>query len=302
MFRMNHFSYSRYEYVHKRFVPTNKCFFLKINNNNTMAYRCIQKWLDVVNKLDRDYAFICDNGALKKHLLNHISFPDNKKIVFIRSKRKRLYKYTKALTFNSIGWRKMTVAHMMPFYLINSDVELCWHVDADDTFFVLDANDVAKVITNVEELMLKKSYDALSLDMWASRYEGKHWTFGVACIKNRINYRKLFENPNKEWTHIEPVHNFDGYFTYLYDIGIHNIGTFYVENSFFVHYGDALRYPIKWPISFWRDGVIHFPILKSVFMDKKRGAIPIVKNAIKIDIGLNKARSMYLLNNMLKEE
>ena len=299
---VKHFSYTKIDFIHKSFKGDDKCFFLKINNNTEASIRCIQKWLHVVNKLNRSYVFICDNKLLKKEILLRLRFPDKKRITFVKSKRRLLYKYTSKLTFNVKNWRLMTVAHMMPFYMVNSTINYCWHIDADDTFFILEVDDIRNVIIKVEENMDKGSFDALSLDMWASRHEGKHWTFGVACLRNRINYRPLFEHPDRDWKKIENVPNFDGYFTYLRDVGVHKIGTFYVENSYFVHYGDFLRFPIKWPLSFWTDNTIFFPILNNVFCDYRKGQLSIVDGAIKIDIGLTREKSLCLLNKILRED
>lgn len=298
-YRIRHFSTTRIEYVRKRFSAGDKCFFLKVNNETPSSIKCIQQWLETINALHRQYVFICDNRSLKHALLTSCRFPDDAKVSFVKTNRHRLIRFAKKLTFESRAWKRMTAAHMMPFYMTNDSVTFSWHIDADDTFFALETDQMTTVILAVERLLIVGESHAISLDMWASRWKDKHWTFGVACVKNQIDYRPFFQKPNPDWKAESPVPNFDGFFTYLRDIGVHKLNSFYVENAYFIHWGDCMIYPVRWPLSKWSNGKLYLPILNSIFKRADLGTLQIADSALKIDIGLTEEKSDQLLAGLL---
>lgn len=263
-----------------------KIIYFKINRNSTYAIHCIQNWVDVANMLNYDYYFICDNNELKREVLKSVNF-HNTDIKFIPSMRDELKDINEI--FYTGRWKYATFAHLTAFYHAKKiGINKVWMIDADDTQFMLNPYRISQILQTVELESEQKHYHMISLDMWRSRTAGRHWTFGIAYM-NSFDFCRIFEMETKQWMEFEQLaeYNLDWYFSYLKLTNVANIVTFYVNNCYFIHWGNMLTNPIGSSIMFWHDSRVTYPILDNILEDHEMGDIPIA-DCICIDIGSSK--------------
>lgn len=276
-------------------------FYLKINRDAPYTIECIQMWLDVIKAIGADYYFVCDNKWLEHKVLKSCFFP-NRDIKFISSFGKnRIHNAENLYTGN---WKNATYAHLTPFYHAKQNgYENFWSIDADDTFFLMNADRTALALKYAQNYALDSRMDIISLDMWLSRTCGRHWSFGVTYVDaGRVDYTEIFDNiGSRAWmgsyNDIEEIFNLDWFFTYLRDKKEINVGSFYVEGCWFVHFGNFISNPIYSWINYWESGKIHYPILESVYNNEEIGCLNIADKIFSIDVGASKEEGMKILEN-----
>lgn len=258
-------------------------------------------WLDVIKAIDADYYFVCDNKWLEHKVLKLCFFP-NCDIKFISSFGKSIIHNAKNLYTGN--WKNATYAHLTPFYHAKQNgFSNFWSIDADDTFFLMNADRTASALRCVKNYVLESNTDIISLDMWLSRTYGQHWSFGITYVDtNRVDYTDLFNRvSSRSWmdfyNDIEEAFNLDWFFTYLRDKTEINVGTFYVEHCWFVHFGNFISNPIYGWINYWESGKIHYPILESVYNNIEIGCLNIADNILSIDVSASKEEGMMVLEN-----
>ena len=157
--------------------------------------------------------------------------------------------------------------------------------------FEINADDCAKILDDISNYAKNNDIKAFSLDMHTSRTKGKHWSFGITYTDSEFDWFDIFDNNDstkwrEKYLSYDYHFNLDWFFTYLRDNNFCNIKTFYIENLFFIHYGDFLSNSIGSGVFHWVNNRIKFPILLEIFGSQKFGDIPINRNCIKFDYNL----------------
>lgn len=267
--------------------PDQPVMYFKINRMSDYAKPCVQHWVNIAKEMKADYYFVCDNTQLQYHLLRTVNFPGSD-IKFMKSKRKKLKGICKA--FATPRWRNAAYAHVTPFYHAREiGIDRFWAIDADDTMICLQDNRVSEALRMAQKVASQKNLTAFSIDMWRSRTSGRYWTWGVAYITENVDFWNLFST-NKDLQWFAPYQDldvdvtFDWYFTYLCDSGKAKMETFYIDNTYFIHWGSFLRVPHGAHPFCWSEGKVLFPIFKYVYNYERLGTIDIA-DCIKLDIG-----------------
>lgn len=262
-------------------------------------------WLDIIQELGADYYFVCDNKWLEHKVMKLCIFRDLD-IKFIPSFHKN--KIHKADYLYTGFWRNATYAHLTPFYHAKqNNIAKFWSIDADDTFLLMKAERTAKALKQVKDYADFDEMDIVSLDMWLSRTFGQHWSFGVTYVDTtKTDFVDIFENiSSSDWMdsykEIEEVFNLDWFVTYLRDKTSIKVGSFYIDNCWFVHFGDVIGNPIYGWVNYWKDGWIHYPILEYVYNNRQTGCLPICNEAERIDVGASEKEGMKLLENRISK-
>lgn len=258
---------------------------------------CIQSWLNLAAIYDAQLYIICEkteiiNEISKNCLFGSITIEDYAKEreremdpLFVGAYFNTLTKFAERLV--KPWWVKAAVSHLTTFYHAQeNDYKTFWNIDADDTmFFTPSATELKAAFQKVEALA--SDYDCISLDMWNSLNNGRHWSFGVAYIYVDRPWESIIEK-NIELAHAiwkknylpERVHNLDFFFTSLMEEDILKAHTFYIERASFCHYGMHYLlgkevYP-GFGLNYWFNERIIFPLL-SIDM-------PISRYATKIEL------------------
>ena len=276
-------------------------FYLKINRDAPYTIECIQMWLDVIKDVGADYYFVCDNKWLEHKVLKSCFFP-NDDIKFISSFGKNMIRNAENLYTGN--WKNATYAHLTPFYHAKKNgFNNFWSIDADDTFFLMNSERIATALKCVQNYAFESCMDITSLDMWLSRTCGQHWSFGITYVDTtRVDYIGIFDTVSsqawmKSYSDIEEIFNLDWFFTFLRDKTEVNVGSFYVNHCWFVHFGNFISNPIYGWINYWDSGKIHYPILESVYNNMEIGCLNIANNVFSIDVGASKEEGMKILEN-----
>ncbi|MDE6886417.1 MAG: hypothetical protein K2P17_05220 [Helicobacteraceae bacterium] len=221
-------------------------FYLKFNRFADDAYICLQYWIDVINILGGDFYIICDNKKLEFNILRRITFKDLN-IKFIKSiKNDYLSKLVKA--FITPKWKNAAYAHLSTYYHAKqNNYKDFFNIDSDDILFLIKPELLAKKLLEIKQYAIGNNIDNFSLDMYLSRFANKPWSFGITYSQMKIDYFDIFEkhNDNSWWEEkyytIETGKNInlDSYFAYLNDINLMNNKVFYIDDSYFIHYGNV---------------------------------------------------------------
>lgn len=272
--------------------------YLKVNRMSEYVALCVQQWVDVAQTIGADYFIICDDVKLKYHLLRNVLFP-GKDIKFMRSMRRKLRHVSKTVADKK--WEKAACAHMTSFYHADKrGVKNFWNIDADDTMLCLQPGRVAEALKIVQSVAEQHDISTISLDIWRSMTSGRHWSWGVSYVQNNVDFCRIFnENKDLSWLELTPGMevNIDLYFNHLSKYFGIKVETFYVENMYFIHYGDFMNAPrLLAGVYFWHEGKLTFPIRK--YIHKFRGTVNIA-DCIKVDIGAEEKEGNYFLNHNL---
>ncbi len=289
----------------KSYVKTDNSkpvFYLKLNRRDRYAFVCLQHWIRIVDILNADFYIICDNKNLELDILRRVEFR-NSDIKFLHSYKNPL---KKIVTKNiSKRWRKAAYAHLTTFlHAKKNKIENFWNIDADDTMLLVKPQTAAEILGQAANYAQKNDLSTFSLDMWRSRTEGKHWSFGVTYTRQNIDYFSLFnETKNSDWQrHYEPYcgdYNLDCYFTYIKDFKNVKNESFYIENLHFIHWGDFLYSVIGSYICFWKNGKLNFPILSDIYKNNDLGTIQIASDCIKLDYNLDEKEYLITATDSL---
>lgn len=274
--------------------------YLKINRSDEAAVMCMQYWLNIANFMNADIYIICDKKEIKYKLLKTLHFK-NENIKFIKSIVNPLKKIIK--TICSPCWEKAGYAHFTTFYhSIKNNIQNYWNIDADDTTFLCRPSISAEILQKAAKYADDNNINAFSLDMWRSRSYGKHWSFGITYQKNNIDWFKIFQsNKDCKWQKLyanqTTIYNVDFYFNYLREYSKLKIQNWYVENLYFLHWGDFFLHVIQSSLCNWKEGKLSFPIIEKIYEDKEFGIVPIHNSCIKFDVGLTKKEFLDFIHN-----
>lgn len=233
-------------------------FYLKFNRFADDAYMCLQYWIDIINILGGDFYIICDNKKLEFNILKRIVFKDYN-IKFIKSIKSQ-YLQNLINPIITPRWKNAAYAHLSTYYHAKqNNYKDFFNIDADDTLFIIPPEIFAKQLLQIKQYAINNSIDNFSLDMYLSRFWNKPWSFGVTYSQMKIDYFAIFEkyNNNSWWEEKyyviekEKNVNLDSYFTYLKDINLINNKVFYIQDSYFIHYGNIDENKTL-QIYFWR--------------------------------------------------
>lgn len=263
-------------------------FYLKINRDEEYTFLCLQHWINTLNALGNDFIIICDKPELELKVLRRIRFASSN-IKFINScKNSFLKSFVKIVATK--WWKKATFAHLTTFYHAQKhSITKFWNIDADDTMFALEPEEIATMLRRVEDYANSVNIKTISLDMWRSRTDKNHWSFGITYVNN---FKEIFDTLKniktadwqKNYTHLALAFNLDWFFTYLKDNNLFKIETFYFENTSFIHWGSFLINTIESNICTWKGNKLSYPVLLNIYNDKTHGQIPIADDCIKFEL------------------
>lgn len=243
--------------------------YLTVNKLSDYTILCIQQWIDVIYYMKSDFYFICDNKQLEYRILKEVVFYGTD-IKFMPSMKRRLKSICKTVATEK--WKNAACAHLTSFYHAKDrGILRFWKIDADDTFICCKPQKIAEALHKVRCSADEKNVEIISLDMWRSRTQGRHWTWGVAYVNTEnTDFCKICsENTDLSWANsgqypyrvYKQETNIDWFFTYL---KIHKkiaIETFYIENAIFVHWGNFLQAPrMVAAIYYWSQKKLLFPV------------------------------------------
>ena len=278
-----------------------KVFYLKINRRENWAFLSLQQWINVINDLNADFYIICDNENIKKEIYKKIRFKDsNVKII-------KSFHNLKSVAKNLVHpkWVNAAIAHMTTFYHSKcNNIKNYWNIDADDTMFCFSVEKIIDLLSKAEEYAKTNNLNCISLDMWRSRSNNIHWSFGITYTQNNIDYIALFKefqaiDWQKDYAFYNTAMNIDWFFNYLTQYRNLKTYSFYPENGYFIHWGDLLVNVIGSSICLWHDGILEYPILNEIAKNKQAGTISISKDCEQIDLGLSIRDGLDYLNNKL---
>lgn len=279
-------------------IKNKEVFYLKINSDKDYSFRCLQHWINIINYYEGDFYIVCDDLRIKKNIYNTINFA-NKNIKFISSREQKLKNYVNNIATDK--WYNATYAQLITFYHSRKyNIQRFWNIDADDTMLCLCADEVAKILKNISNYAIINNVDAFSLDMHRSRTKGKHWSFGITYIQNKVDWFELLPKDNswiKKYEQYDYSFNLDWYFTNLKDHNLANIQTFFIENMLFVHFGEFLFNPIYANVCIFRKDIFEFPILHDILGTKKYGKIKVFDDVIPVCKVEDIERCYYFMQN-----
>lgn len=275
-------------------------FYLKTNRSDEAALMCMQYWLNIANFMDADIYIICDKKEIEYKLLKNVTFK-NQNIKFIKSAVNPLKKIIKNIC--SKCWEKAGYAHLTTFYhSLKNGIHNYWNIDADDTTLLCRPSISAEIMQKVAQYADENEINAFSLDMWRSRSHGKHWSFGITYQKNNIDWFKIFNsNKDRKWQknyeNQTTIYNVDFYFNYLLEYVKLKIENWYVEDLYFLHWGNFFLHVIQSSLCHWKEGKLTFPIIEKIYENNEFGCVPIHNCCVKFDVGLTKKEFLDFIHN-----
>ena len=306
-------------------------YYLKMNRMETFAINCLQHWVDIIAATRGDHYIyvVCDKPEIDDKILSTVYFWGIP-VEFISSCRTSPELGFIVSHVANKTWANAAFAHLTTFlHAREHEYSEFWNIDADDTMVCLQAERVAQMLHTVQERANDDHLDMLGLDMWYTRFEGRHWSLGVTFTKNPSVWLEVMMHrckDFKEYLETEEAKNseyaqvVDWFFTYLKDYSTMKIGTFYVENMRFMH-SRALYSVSPWPheLFHWKNGFLCFPtlfhgieyrtegesVLSNGFLRSKwkvDGLVAIPRDTIKLDIKVTDVESVRFLMSLLSVE
>lgn len=266
--------------------------YLKVFTDKPFTNLCVQQWLDIADVLNAKVFIICEKLKLINQIKNecfwHGKPVGESEVSFFPADFDSLKSLAKELVVPR--WVNAAVSHLTTFQHASDNGYGCfWNIDADDTFFCLTPKQVAEILLQVQKKFENQHLDLCSLDMWFSLNGGKHWSFGVCLTRNIPNFFNLLihhkQACHKDFESIaENVRNLDFFITFLtkHEEKL-KIGTFYVKNAAFTHYGLFLAQYPGVGTTIWCNGELLLPFIQGDLPY----SYPIPDDTIEIDIGLH---------------
>ena len=279
---------------HKKIDKNKPFFYLKVNSMDFITIPCLQHWLDTIHAMDGDFIIVCDKPLLKQKILEQCKFYDFYP-KFIKSYIRPLKKITDNICRTNV-WRKATYAHLTTIYHAHKyGIKNFWNIDADDTMIFLSPERTAELLSSVIRYAEKNKIDAFSLDMHESETSGTIWTWGVTYLRDSFDWMKSFANiQNRKWSEIylsvDSNIGSDAFMDYLRKNHLANNKSFYAEDLYFCHYANLLTWSIGEALYHWKNGMLYFPLLKTLDvhnLDRK-----ISENCEKIDFQIKNDESL----------
>jgi hypothetical protein len=135
--------------------------------------------------------------------------------------------------------RNMASANISPFLHLHG-ADAFWIIDADDTRFLSAGTEqIQQKLKSAEQHMAMNNLDAFSLDFYRNLNNG--WTFGVALISARCNWKVISSLTEEEIAESGYARNIDTAFHILGSKGIFKIANFIFDGECFQHV--ANNYP-----------------------------------------------------------
>ncbi|MDE6435800.1 MAG: hypothetical protein K2L07_16440, partial [Lachnospiraceae bacterium] len=268
-------------------INKQKAFYLKINRSEDFALRNLSRWIDAAYLAKADCYIVCDREDLVEKIKDTILLSGSAE--FIKS-GKSADMETIVNQIASRNWINAAYAHLTTFWHAEDmGYDYFWNIDADDTQLCLSADRTQELFQCVESYAEENSIDCFSLDMWSSRFNGMHWSFGITYTKVRADWRSLLLQHCSDVEYkqfgTDDNNNVDWFFTYLKTCTALRIETFYLENLKFIHYSnDFFLKPVGSGFYHWKGGKLLYPILYYCFGMKELGLYPIASDVIKLDI------------------
>lgn len=281
-------------------------FYLKANKLSYYTLNNLQYWINAISLYKEAKCYIiCDNELLYNKILEEIDFKELK-YMFLQSDKneKELMKYMAVKKWENAGF-----AHLTTFiHARQNGFSYFWNIDADDTRFCVSNSRLKEIIQYVEKYCINNCIDLFSLDMWRSRANGMHWSFGVTYTNGNIDWLTVMKNNtnysgwNREFFYGDKPKNIDEFFTYIKNHNnMINIKTFYFENLQFIHYADdLLSNPTLSGVYRWSNGYLNYPILQSIYGCDSLGKIPIFDDIIKLDVNISPHECYWEMTKMAK--
>ncbi len=280
-------------------------FYLKYNSQNFHSIWCLHKWIETINYFGGTYLIICDNPALESKIIKHTIWEDtNKK--FIKSDRTTFKNNIKNICDNS--WINAGYSHLTTFsHAKKNNINEFWNIDVDDTTFFDSPKNIANALRQVMEYAKTNDIDVFSYDMHATRFNNKHWSFGITYTRNVSKIFNIMKNTkSKKWQEnysglqkLFGDYNLDWYFTYLRDNKIINAKTFDINNLYFAHWGFATPTALTRLVQVEYDNNLHFPLATSLCNIEYMQKIPISDDIVVFETGVKKEESLKNLSDML---
>lgn len=283
-------------------------FYLKVNSrsyNTTLP--CLQIWLNVVKEMKGDFYILCDDDILERRILKSIVF-ENSDVKVIRSERSKFKQHINNIC--SSRWVNAAYAHISVYlHAQKYGIREFWNIDADDTMIFASFKDISKSLNMAADYARKHNLEAFSWDMHRTSFYGLHWTFGVTFTRLNTNIASILEQAgNGEWKKVyssciivsdDLDTNLDCFFSYLLDKGQIKLGTFNIENVYFMHWGIANILEYFKTLQIVQDNKMYYPV--SGIIDESKGYIPCAKDVVCFDAGISKQESQKVLQAKLHD-
>lgn len=194
-----------------------KAFYLKINRDETFAYRNLERWIEISCLFGADCYILCDQERIKDAIIQKNLLLG--KPIFISSDRnEENVKIAHNITTNE-KWLNVALAHMTTFWNANvNGYDYFWNIDADDTFLCLSSERIRELLALCESYAEEQQIDGFSLDMWRTVTGGIHWSFGITYINAHKNWKNIIEghstDPDYKNRNDSIRSNIDWFFTY----------------------------------------------------------------------------------------
>lgn len=268
---------------------TKMIFYLKVNRDEGYTFRNLQHWVNIVESIPYSrYYILCDKESLKQSIEEKVIFK-TQEVEFLQSYRDLPELKYIADNITEEMWRKAGYAHLTTFWHAKeNNYPFFWNIDADDTCICLFPDRVRELLAEVETFVKENKVDIISLDMWNTRTNGFHWSFGVTYVNNSNDWNGVMkEHCLDEAMKATQIRNVDGYFSCLRICSKLKIATFYFENLKFIHYADDFfKRPDTSGFFHWKNGELILPILRDCFGINSIGTVPIVKDIVPFDINI----------------
>ena len=276
-------------------------FYLKMNQPRLYAYRYLRQWYDIIKEIPNSKVYLLvDDPDMQKHIRNNFNF---KGVPTVELESNRTSEeLAEIVQVFSPRWRAAGYAHLTTFlHAREHGYKDFWNIDADDIGLYAEPRRIAELLCYVKDYAKNNGIHCFSLDAQHTIYKGVFWTFGVTYTQNNLDWLKIMREHCNDSAFLEKyfiltestkesyVHrSIDWLMTYLREIKIANIETYYVENLRAVinHDEDAYRFPTR-GLRYWQKGKCWFAVLCDAFGLGERGAIPIPQDTIRLDILLS---------------
>lgn len=280
-------------------------FYLKINRPTPVTWHYLKMWLDITQEFPETKTYIiCDNPAIQDYIKKAVQY-EGYDVEFITSARNS--EELRYIVDNAIisRWHLAAYAHLTTFiHARDNGYKNFWNIDADDIGLYAKPRKIAKVLKNVKDYAIEKSFGMFSLDIWRTITQGWHWSFGVVYTNNASNCLELMKSHCKDkelfkrYGNVSCGLNLDCYCSYLKEIGTTRIETFCIENLRVIHNSnDVYHSPIYGGLRHWKNGRLYLDVLCNAFAMGEAGSLPVPKDIINFDVGITEIESISCLKN-----
>lgn len=289
------------EFNKKQRAESREVFYLKVNRVCDYTFLCLQNWIDIVHSYNGNFYIICDKPELKKKICDRITFYDYDVKFITSSLPKNMKDFCRKVTVEN--WNKAAFAHTKTYqHAIENGFQNFWNIDADDTMFLIEPKKIANILKEVAVYAENNDISNFSYDMWRSRTNGKHWSFGVTYTRMNVDYREIFNNTEQNWDKVKIVgyvRNLDWLFTYFKNDGMMKNETWYSENTQFVHWGEFISNLFLPSFSLHKEGSVYYPLFLDILKNTEFGITKIYQDCIKFNFSVIEKESKDFFNKLL---